>query len=187
MLRALLVINAAMFVVEAVGGWLGESTGLLGDSIDMLADAGVYAISLYAVGRSERAKSGAALGSGIFQMALAGFVLAEVVRRALVGSEPVSVLMMTVGGLALAANVTCLKLISRYRKGEVHMRASWVFSRNDVLVNLGVIAGGGLVALTGSRIPDLVIGAFVSLAVFRGGVRIVRDATSERRSHARGG
>ncbi len=90
-------------------------------------------------------------------------------------------LMMGVGAAALVANLTCLKLISRYRRGEVHMRASWVFSRNDVLVNLGVIAGGALVAWSGSRYPDLLIGAFVSVAVFRGGTRIVRDARDERR------
>jgi len=61
------------------------------------------------------------------------------------------------------------------------MRASWIFSRNDVLVNLGTIGGGALVALLRSRIPDLVIGLLVSVAVFRGGVRIVGDARDERR------
>lgn len=59
------------------------------------------------------------------------------------------------------------------------MRASWIFSRNDVVVNLGVIAGGIAVALLGSRLPDLAIGAAVSLFVLRGGLRIVRDARAE--------
>ena len=183
-LVALLAINASMFVVEGVAGWLGESTGLLGDALDMLADAAVYAVALYAVGRSEVAKASAARASGVMQMALAGGVVADVARRAVLGSEPASIAMMGVGALALVANLTCLALISRHRRGEVHMRASWIFSRNDVLVNLGTIAGGALVALLGSRIPDLAIGLFVSAAVFRGGVRIVRDASAERRQLA---
>jgi len=179
-LLALLAINGAMFLVEGVAGWLGESTGLLGDALDMLADAAVYAVALYAAGRSESAKANAALTSGLLQMILAGGVVADVTRRTLVGSEPASAAMVGVGTLALAANVTCLVLLSRHRRGEVHMRASWIFSRNDVLVNLGTIAGGGLVAVSGSRFPDLVIGLLVSVAVFRGGLRIVADAREER-------
>ncbi len=56
-LWTLLAINASMFVVEAVAGWLGESTGLIADSLDMLADATVYGIGLYAVGRPLMAKA----------------------------------------------------------------------------------------------------------------------------------
>jgi Co/Zn/Cd efflux system component len=54
------------------------------------------------------------------------------------------------------------------------MRASWIFSTTDVLANLGVMVAGGLVAWTGSRIPDLVIGAAVGLLVLGGAVRILR-------------
>ena len=51
-LIAVLLINFVMFLVEAVAGFLAESTGLTADSLDMLADAGVYAIGLIAVGRA---------------------------------------------------------------------------------------------------------------------------------------
>ena len=82
--------------------------------------------------------------------------------------------MIGISLLALAANVTCLLLIARHRHGGAHMKASWIFSTNDVLANLGVIAAGALVALTGSRLPDLLIGAAVALLVFVGAVRILR-------------
>lgn len=180
MLHVLLAINATMFVVEIVAGWLAESTGLIADSLDMLADATVYGISLHAVGRSATAKRRAALLSGGFQILLAAGVGVEVVRRAAVGSDPVSVPMMAVGALALAANLTCLALLAKHRDGEVHMRASWIFSVNDVLANLGVILGGLLVLLLGSRWPDLAIGGAIALLVLWGGIRILRDARSER-------
>ena len=51
-LRVLLAINAVMFVVELVAGLVAQSTGLIGDSLDMFADAAVYGVALYAVGRS---------------------------------------------------------------------------------------------------------------------------------------
>jgi Co/Zn/Cd efflux system component len=88
-------------------------------------------------------------------------------------------MMMIVGTIALVANLSCLALLSKHREGEVHMRASWIFSVNDVLANLGVILGGVLVMASGSRWPDLVIGAVIVLLVMRGGVRILLDARRE--------
>lgn len=180
-LITLLAINFIMFLVEAAAGIVAQSAGLLADSIDMLADAMVYGIALYAVGRSASAKITAAHISGIFQVMLAVVVAVDVVRRFVVGSEPQSVIMMAVGGLALIANVSCLLLLSRHRQGEVHMRASWIFSANDVLANLGIITSGALVALLGSRWPDLLIGAVIVMLIARGGFRILRESTDERK------
>ncbi len=179
-LRVLLGINFTMFLAEAAAGWWGDSTGLLADSLDMLADATVYGIALYAVGRSARVKTGAAAASGWFQLLLGLGVLVEVVRRSLGASEPVSLLMMSVGAVALAANVTCLVLIAKHRNAGVHMRASWIFSTNDVIANLGVILSGGLVMLLGTRVPDLVVGAVIAAVVVRGGIQILREAKAER-------
>ena len=152
-LRLLLGINAAMFVGEAAAGWLAESTGLLADSLDMFADACVYGIALYAVGRPANLQARAATVSGIVQIGLGLVVLLEIIRRYLYGSEPVSLLMMGVGAVAFAANISCVALISKHREGGVHMRASWIFSTNDVIANLGVIVSGVLVILLGSRVP----------------------------------
>lgn len=175
----LLTINGVMFVLELAVGWYAQSTGLIADSLDMLADATVYGIGLYAVGKSLAHKTRAALWSGWMQGLLGLVILADIARRALFGSEPVSTLMMGMGTLALAANVWCLVLISRHREGEVHMRASWIFSKNDVIANLGVILGGLLVWFTGSRWPDLVIGTLIALVILRGARHIIADARGE--------
>jgi Co/Zn/Cd efflux system component len=179
-LRVLLAINFVMFLAEAGAGWWADSAGLLADSLDMFADATVYGIALYAVGRSPGIKTNAAAASGWFQILLGLGVLVEVVRRFLGTSDPVSMLMVSVGLAALVANVSCLVLIAKHRKGGVHMRASWIFSTNDVIANLGVIVSGGLVRLLGTRIPDLAIGAIISSIVVRGGIRILREARDER-------
>ena len=173
-LRLLLGINAVLFLVEIVAGWLAESTGLIADSLDMLADAFVYGLGLWAVGRPSRAKLRAAHVSGLLQALLAAGVFADVARRWVVGSAPEPPAMIGISALALAGNVTCLLLLARHRHGGAHMKASWIFSTNDVLANLGVIAAGGLVAATGSRVPDLVIGTLVAALVLLGAVRILR-------------
>ena len=179
-LITLLAINAAMFVLELVTGILAESIGLIADSLDMLADAVVYGIGLYAVGRAPSAKIRAAFVSGYFQMALALIVVLDVSRRAFFGSDPEPAYMVLIGLVALAANVVCLSLITRHRDGGVHMRASWIFSKNDVIANVGVILSGGLVFVTGARWPDLVVGIAIAYIVCRGAFAIIADARSER-------
>lgn len=175
-LLIVLSINAFMFVFELVLGLAAESTGLIADSLDMFADASVYSISLYAVGKSMTIKGKAARFSGIAQILLAVLALFDVLRRFIVGSEPVSVLMMGVGVIALIANSICLSLISKHRDGGVHMRASVIFSKNDVIANSGVIVSGALVWVLESRYPDLVIGLIIAAVVLRGGIRILKEA-----------
>jgi cation diffusion facilitator family transporter len=175
-LLTVLTINTLMFFIEFGFGFLAQSTGLIADSLDMFADASVYAVSLYAIGRSVSLKTKAAFLSGIMQIALALTALADVVRRFIWGSEPLSSFIIGIGLLALIANVTCLLLISKHRQGDVNMRASWIFSKNDVIANLSVIVSGGIVALTGSRYPDLVIGFMIAVLVSRGGFQILREA-----------
>ncbi len=175
-LTYLLLINGAMFVIEAVLGVMAQSTGLIADSLDMLADAAVYGISLYVVGKGISQQAKAATVSGWLQIILGIGVLFDVVRRVLLGSDPQSFLIMSVGALALAANITCLILISKHREGGVHMRASWIFSTNDVIANIGVIVSGALVWLFASRYPDLLVGAVIATVVVRGGIKILKEA-----------
>lgn len=175
-LIALLSINAFMFIVELVLGWLAQSTGLIADSLDMLADAAVYGLSLYAVGKGIVKQVKVARVSGYLQIILGFSVLVEVLRRVVFGSEPQSTLIITIGAVALLANIICLALISKHKEGGVHMRASWIFSTNDVIANLGVIISGVLVAIVGNRYPDLIVGSIISIVVIRGGIKILQEA-----------
>lgn len=170
----LLCINAVMFVVEFISGWLSESTGLIADSIDMFADAAVYGVSLLAIGKAAQYKLRAAHISGWFQMVLAIGAFFEVVRRFVFGSEPNPPYMVGVAIVALIANVLCLWFIAKHRDQGAHMKASWIFSTNDVIANLGIIVAGILVGITGSRYPDLLIGTIIAIIVFTGSVRILK-------------
>ncbi len=175
----LLSINASMFVVEIILGWFAESTALIADSIDMFADAVVYGIGLYVVGRTALAKAKAALVSGYFQSILGILILIDITRRLIHGSEPQSEFMIFTGLVALVANVICLLLIHKHKDGEVHMRASWIFSANDVIANLGVIISGVLVWRLDNRWPDIIIGIVIAAVILRGSLLILKDARNE--------
>ena len=175
-----LVLNAAMFVVEGVAGWLAESTGLLADGLDMFADAAVYGVALWAVGRHVAHKTSAARLSGWLQLLLGLGVLMDVLRRMVFGSSPEPQVIGVVGLFALAVNIAALLLLQKHRGGEIHMRASWIFTKNDVIANLAVLAAGGLVALTGSRLPDLIVGLGIAALVVSGGLAILRESASSK-------
>lgn len=174
MLIWLLIINAVMFVIEFIVGIVAESTGLIADSLDMFADAAVYLTAIYAVGKSDKLKLKAAHLSGWLQVLLGTGALFEVIRRFIYGSDPVSTLMIVMGLVALVANVTCLMLIAKKKDSGAHMKASWIFSANDVIANTGVILAGILVMLTGSAIPDLLIGLIIVAFVLNGARRILQ-------------
>ena len=179
-LRILLLINGTMFVVGIVAGVLARSTALVADSLDMFADASVYIMSLYAVGKSAHYKNHAATLSGIFQITLAVMVVVNVIRGFIWGSSPESGWMMAIALLALIANSYGLYLLSKHRKGEVHMRASWIFTQNDVIANFSVIVAGLLVTLFNSRFPDLIVGFGIASLVVWGGITIIRDAQRDK-------
>lgn len=173
-LKVLLSINASMFVAEIVVGWLAESIGLIADSLDMFADAAVYGVSLYAVGKAASVQAKSAGLSGYLQLLLALGAFVEVARRFWFGSEPEPPSMIGMAILALIANISCMVLLATHRHGGAHMRASWIFSTNDVIANLGVILAGLLVAWTNSRLPDLLVGAAIAMVVFSGSIRILK-------------
>ena len=182
LLIIVLVINGVMFLFEFAFGLYAESTGLLADSLDMLADAMVYASALYVIGKTAIAKANSAMLSGALQMLLGFGIIFEVIRRFLYGSEPISTLMIVISLFALVANIACLVLLNKHKQGEIHMRATWIFSKNDVIANLGMITAGILVAYFESALPDLIIGTIISSVVLYGSYQIISEVMSSRSS-----
>lgn len=176
LLWTVLVLNGVMFFVEFIAGWLAQSSGLIADSLDMLADTLVYAVSLYAVGKAIKYKANAAIFNGTLQTVIALMVLADVLQRLIFGSQPNANMMLWVAGLALVVNVLCFALLYSSRNGDINIRASWICSRNDMLMNTGVIASALLVAQLDMAWPDLLIATVIALIVLRSAIRIIRDA-----------
>jgi Co/Zn/Cd efflux system component len=174
LLWTVLAINLGFFLIEIITGLISRSMGLVADSLDMLADASVYGLSLWAVGSTISRKKSVARFSGIIQFVLAGLGIIEVSRRFIVVDTVTDFrTMIAVSILALIANAICLYLLQRSKSDEAHMKASLIFTSNDVIINSGVILAGILVLLTGSKYPDLIIGEIVFLIVVRGAIRML--------------
>ncbi|MBE2288137.1 MAG: cation transporter [Chitinophagaceae bacterium] len=177
LLRMVLAINAAFFVAEMTAGLLANSMGLVADSLDMLADAIVYGMSLAAIGGAMTRKKLIARLSGYFQLVLALAGLAEVVHRFATNEGiPQHTTMIVVSLFALTGNAASLYLLHKRRSKEAHMEASYIFTSNDVIANIGVVLAGVVVYVTQNALPDLVIGTLVFFLVVRGAVRILQLA-----------
>lgn len=179
-LKIALVLNAVMAVIGGLAGWIAQSTGLLADALDMLSDATAYAIGLVAIGRAARFKANAAWLSGSVLLVLGIGVLVEVGRRVVYGAEPLSGWMIGTALLSLVVNVTVLRLLAPLKAGEVHLRATWLFTRADVVANIGVILAGVLVLWLATPYPDYVIGTLIGLYVIKEAIEILGDARRAR-------
>jgi len=180
-LIAVLVINTVMFVAEFGAGVIAGSAALMADATDMLGDALVYAVSLYALTRSDRWKAGAAMFKGLFILALGVGVLVNVVAKIESGIPPSSALMLVFGGLALVANLACLRLLWRFRALDVNMASTFECSRNDVISNVGVLVAALLVAWLASPWPDIVIGTAMAVLFLRSALRVIVEAAPQLR------
>lgn len=166
-LTIVLALNAAMFAVEFGAGVIAGSAALLADSVDMLGDALVYALSLYALDRGPRWKARAAAAKGGFILLLGLGVLVEIGVKLTTGVPPSSPIMLGVGGLALAVNLFCLSLLWRFRDLDINMASTFECSRNDVIANVGVLVAAGGVALFAAPWPDLLVGAIIAALFLR--------------------
>lgn len=171
-----LLLNVAMFVAEFGAGLLSHSTALLADSLDMFADAFVYALSLFALGRPMFWRNRAALVNGGLQLLLGAGIAVEAVSRFFSGTVPHAETMGVFGVLALVVNTICFILLARFRDGEINLRATWICSRNDMLGNLGVLLAAALVVWFNAAWPDIVIGLLIAGVIIHSAYRIIREA-----------
>jgi Co/Zn/Cd efflux system component len=184
-LKTVLWINAIMFVAVLAVGLYARSAAVLADSLDNLGDALTYALSLYAVGRGQRAKGWVAMFKATLILGAGLFVAVQIVYKLAHPGVPIFEAMGAIGFAALAANSICLGLLWKHRHEDVNMSSVWECSRNDIASNLAVLVAAGLVWLSGSAWPDLVVGALLALLFLGSALRVFRAALTTLRTARR--
>jgi Co/Zn/Cd efflux system component len=174
-----LLINAALFVVEAAAGLLGNSTALLADSLDMLGDSLIYAFSLYVLSRSAAWKAKAALLKGAVMAVFGVGVLLEVIYKTISGILPSAETMGIIGTLVLLGNGICFVLLYRHRSDDLNMRSTWLCSRNDIIANAGVLIAAFGVYATQSVWPDVLIGGAIAALFLKSAIAVLTESFIE--------
>ena len=170
------LLNAGYGVVEMAGGFLADSQALKADALDFLGDGLITFFGIVALAWPRRWRARAALTQGVFLAAMGTGVLVATVYRVLVLRQPDAELMGVFGVIALAVNLAAAAVLVPYRAGDVNVRAIWLFSRNDALGNVAVVIAAALVALTGTRWPDLIVAAAIAGLFLQSAWSIIRSA-----------
>ncbi|MEC4986592.1 MAG: cation transporter [Oscillatoria sp. PMC 1068.18] len=161
-LWTVLAINAVMFGVEFLSGIWSNSLALTGDSLDMLGDAIAYASSLYVINMGSKAHARSAMLKGAIMFFSAVAVFARAAYQLAYNTPPELEIMSSIGVLALCTNLFCLYLLTRHRNDNINMSSVWLCSRNDIIANTSVLGAAGLVYLTNSSFPDIIVGIFLA-------------------------
>lgn len=177
-----IVINAAMFIVEMTAGKLAGSQALQADALDFLGDAFTYGLSLAVIGMSLRVRSTAALFKGVSLLAMGLWVFGSTVYQIFVLGVPKAELMGAIGVLALVANLASVLLLMRYKDGDANVRSVWLCSRNDAIGNVAVMAASVAVWFTVSAWPDLIVALVMAGLFLRSAQLILVQAWAEFRS-----
>lgn len=171
------VLNMGFGFVELAGGFFTGSQALKADSLDFLGDGSITLVGLLALGWSALARARVALVQGLFLGALGLGVIGAAVMRAVKAEPPEAALMGGIGVAALIVNVAAALVLARFRdSGDAQARAIWLFSRNDALNNVAVIAAAALVAWTGSGWPDLAVAGIIALVFLHSAWAIITAA-----------
>ncbi|MEC9340340.1 MAG: cation transporter [Pseudomonadota bacterium] len=178
-LVTVLSVNAVMFCIEFIAGWLAGSTALLADSLDMLGDTLVYGFSLFVLWRDAVWRARAALVKGVIMLLFGVGVLVDAVVRLQAGAPPLAPVMALIGGAALLANALCFALLWRHRTDDINFRSTWLCSRNDLVANSAVLAAAALVGWSGSLWPDLLVGVAIAGLFLRTARGVLSEAVSE--------
>ncbi|MBK8906556.1 MAG: cation transporter [Rhodospirillales bacterium] len=181
-LFAVIAINAGMFVIEMAAGAIAGSQALKADALDFLGDTATYTLTLLVIGRPLAWRARAALVKGLSLGAMGLWVLASTVYRALVLGVPQAEVMGAVGMLALAANLTSVLLLLKYRDGDANVRSVWLCSRNDAIGNIAVVAAAGGVWATAGAWPDLIVAGVMASLFLWSAAQIIRQASAELRT-----
>jgi Co/Zn/Cd efflux system component len=174
-----LAINLGMFFVEIAASFVASSVSLRADALDFLGDAANYAIALAVVGMALHWRASAALLKGGVMGAFGLWVAAATVYHAIYATVPKAEVMGAIGFFALAANFTVAALLYRHRQSDSQALSVWLCTRNDVLVNLAVIAAGAGVWASNTAWPDIAVAAVIAYLGLSSAVRITRRALHE--------
>jgi len=180
-LWAVIFINATMFFVEMLAGKLAGSQALQADALDFLGDTLTYGLSLAVIGMSLKVRSTAALLKGLSLLAMGLWVFGSTAYQVLVLGVPKAEIMGMIGFLALAANLTSVLLLMRYKDGDANVRSVWLCSRNDAIGNMAVMGASVAVWLTASAWPDLIVAIIMAGLFLRSSQLILAQAWQEYR------
>ncbi len=179
------LLNLGYFGVEfAVATAIG-SVSLFADSVDFLEDAAINLLILIGLGwsASSRARLGMVLACILL---IPGFATLWTAWEKFWLPLPPAPIPLTLAGTgALAVNLTCALILTRYRSHAGSLtRAAFLSARNDAFANVAIIVAGFVTAYSLSGWPDLIVGLAIAAINADAAREVYQAARQEHRAGA---
>src|SRR5213593_2894249 len=187
-MTVVLVITAAVMLLEAVGGWLAHSLALLADAGHMLADAAALGLSLLVAYLAQRLATAerifgllrleirAALINGAALLAIAIGIAFEAVHRLRAPAPVEAGLLLVIAGVGLAANLAGAAVLHRGHRHSLNERGAYLHVVSDALGSLGALVAGAVILATGWVAADPLISLFISVLILDSAWRLVKES-----------
>jgi Co/Zn/Cd efflux system component len=178
---AVAMLNFAYFFVEFAVALAADSVSLMADSVDFLEDTAINLLVLMALSwpSAQRAATGKALALVILGPAVvAGWQTLQRLADPVV-PDAVPVVLASLGAVVVNGTSAWLLAQVRHRGGSLS-RAAFLSARNDVLVNVAVIAMAIVTLWTRSGWPDLVLGCLIIVLALHAAHEVWEASEDER-------
>lgn len=185
-----ITLNTVFVGVEALYGYLANSTALLADAGHNLSDVLGLATAWIAAVLSKRAPTArytyglrntsilAALANAMLLLIASGAILLEAVQR-LLEPEPVkSVTVMVVAAIGILVNGATAWLFASGQKGDINIRGAYLHMIADAAISAGVVVAGLLILLTGWLWVDPLTSLIVVGVIVWGTWGLLRESTA---------
>ncbi len=177
-------------VVEALGGWVGDSLALLSDAGHNLADAAALGLSWYALRIARRPSHHAmtfgyhrvgvfaALINAASLVAIAVWIGWEAIAR-FRHPEPASGgLMIGVAAMGIVVNTAIGLGLHRASKQDMNVRSAYLHMMGDALSALGVVIAGVLVATTRTSLADPLVSLLIAALILYSSYGVLRESAA---------
>lgn len=189
LLKASLLITAAVAVVELAGGFLSNSISLISDAIHVISDVLAIALSLFAVNLATRTHSGimtfgyhraevlAALANGVTLSILSVWILFEAFQRVMSPRQIDAPIMLVAAGIGLAGNALVIFLLRPHAEKSINIQSAFVHVIYDMVSSVAVIITGFIAYYTGLTVVDSLVAFLIAGLIARSAYTIVRSST----------
>ena len=178
---AVALLNLSYFFVEFAVALEAGSVSLLADSVDFLEDTAINLLIFVALGWPMARRAAMGKTMAVILLAPASVAAWQAVQAF---SDPVApdaspVVLASLGAIGVNGVSAWLLVRVRHHGGSLS-RAAFLSARNDVAVNLAIIAMAGATLWTGSGWPDLVLGCVIIVVALHAAHEVWEVSEEER-------
>ncbi len=184
--------NSFLIAIKLAAGAITGSIAILTEAIHSLIDLVASVVAFISVRKAdepadadhpyghEKVESLAATIEGMLILVGAGIIVYEATHRLVDGAEVDALgIGMAVMGFSVVANLAVSAVLSRQAKAHDSpaLEGDAAHLRTDALTSAGVLAGLGLVEITGAVAFDSITALIVAAAIVVAGIRIIRRSS----------